>query len=137
MYFLSFTHFIVMWRTWQHVKHNSKDIVKMISIFWPLHHNGGLLWTKKTSQIIWDKWLGHPHSRIMQNIMNQWHLPMSLTPKNYICDPYCLYKSHKSPFLNSLKYSCKPIEIIHFDVLGMPCIYLTIVLYSMYSCQKT
>ena len=47
---------------------------------------------------IWHNRLGHPHFRILQNILKIFELPLTHKLSHYVCDACCSSKSHKQPF---------------------------------------
>ena len=66
----------------------------------------------------WHNRLGHPHFRILQNILKIFELPLTHKLSHYVCDACCSSKSHKQPFLIPLCKSTRPLELVHSDVWG-------------------
>ena len=73
---------------------------------------------EKASPATWHHRLGHPHFRVLQNILNKFGLPTTHKLKHYHCDACQSSKSHKLPFSISVHKSTKPLELIHSDVWG-------------------
>ena len=66
----------------------------------------------------WHNRLGHPHFRILHNVLKNFELPLTHQLSHYVCDACCSSKSHKQPFNIFVHKSTIPLELIHYDVWG-------------------
>ena len=73
---------------------------------------------EKASPDTWHNRLGHPHFRVLQNILNKYGLPITHKISQLHCEACRTSKSHKLPFSISVHKSIKPLELIHSDVWG-------------------
>ena len=73
---------------------------------------------EKASPETWHNRLGHPHFRVLQNILNKYGLPLTHKISHLHCEACRTSKSHKLPFNISVHKSTKPLELIHSDVWG-------------------
>ena len=73
---------------------------------------------EKASPNTWHHRLGHPHFRVLQNILNKYGLLITHKMSHLYCDACKTSKSHKLPFAISIHKSSKPLELIHSNVWG-------------------
>ena len=73
---------------------------------------------EKASPETWHNRLGHPHFRVLQNILNKYGLTLTHKISHLHCEACRTSKSHKLPFNISVHKSTKPLELIHSDVWG-------------------
>jgi hypothetical protein len=74
------------------------------------------------AKVSFDRWhhrLGHPATLIMEKVIRQFNLPISLdSNKDSVCDACQKAKSHQLPFPNSSTISQHPLELVYSDVWG-------------------
>lgn len=74
------------------------------------------------AKVSFDRWhhrLGHPATPIVEKVIRQFNLPVSLdSNKHSVCDACQKAKSHQLPFPNSSTVSQHPLELVYSDVWG-------------------
>jgi hypothetical protein len=73
----------------------------------------------KPSASKWHSRLGHPSSRIVQQIISKHQLPCSnKSSSESICDSCQKAKSHQLPYVRSTSVSTAPLQLVFSDVWG-------------------
>lgn len=62
--------------------------------------------------------LGHPSSRVFDNIAKDCKLSFKENGRLFVCEACQLGKSHALPFKHSESHASKPFDLIHTDVWG-------------------
>jgi hypothetical protein len=76
----------------------------------------------KTSFSTWHRRLGHPHSRIFQQIISSNQLPVTTSKISKVCIDCQLAKSRQLPFPKSHTVTQSPLELVHSDIWTSPVI---------------
>ncbi|CAA7050341.1 unnamed protein product [Microthlaspi erraticum] len=76
--------------------------------------------TPKTDLSSWHSRLGHPSPLILQTLVAQFHLPLSLLQKQFACSDCLINKTHKLPFSTNTITSNHPLEYLYSDVWSSP-----------------
>jgi len=98
---------------------------------YPLRFGGKLLKSNKTftallgiktTSLMWHFRLGHPSLEIVNRVVKDKHLPVSVFDfhNTAACNSCQLGKSKKQPFHNSTRVSLHPLDLIHSDVWTSP-----------------
>jgi hypothetical protein len=95
-----------------HLKNFSKNKLQRLTAFIGV----------QTSPSIWHKRLGHPHSKVLQKIINSNHLPVTHSKvDSTVCIDCQLAKSRQLPFPKSQTVTHSPLELVHSDIWTSPC----------------
>jgi hypothetical protein len=73
---------------------------------------------EKTSLDGWHKWLGHPSSKIVHNVVRQFSLPFTTTQNSFLCPSCSINKAHQQPFRSTSLSSTAPLNLNYTDVWG-------------------
>jgi len=73
---------------------------------------------EQTSIDGWHKRLGHPSLKIVQNLVNNFSLPIVPNKFSSLCSSCSINKAHQQPFHVTSFQSHAPLEIIYTDVWG-------------------
>jgi histone deacetylase 1/2 len=73
----------------------------------------------KPSTSLWHHRLGHPSSRVVQQVLDRHKLPfIHDSNKDHVCDACQQGKSHQLPYPKSVSVSKGPLDLIFSDVWG-------------------
>lgn len=93
--------------------------------------------TTKPNYYRWHQRLGHPHFRVLQDILERHSLPCLGNPNFQFCNSFNCNKSRRLPFGHISLKSSHPLEIIFVDVWGPSPILLLIRSYITLSLSIT
>jgi transposase InsO family protein len=94
-----------------HLKNFSKNKLQRLTAFLGV----------QTSPSIWHKHLGHPHSKVLQKIINSNQLPMTHSKADStVCIDCQLAKSQQLPFSKSQTVTHSPLKLVHSDIWTSP-----------------
>ena len=96
------------------IKEEHKDCLYLLHFLQNLSSYIG----EKASPDTWHNRIGHPHFRVLQNILNKYGLLVTHKISHLHCEGCRTSKSHKLPFSIYVHKSIKPLELIHSDVWG-------------------
>jgi hypothetical protein len=76
----------------------------------------------RTTSLMWHFRLGHPSLDIVNRVVKDKHLPVSVFDFNNTsaCNSCQLGKSKRQPFNNSTRISLQPLDLIHSDIWTSP-----------------
>jgi hypothetical protein len=71
----------------------------------------------RTTDLVWHQRLGHPSLTVIQYLLQKQQLPLAGSlDKTRVCEACQLGKSKQLPFVDSIRCTPKPLELIHSDV---------------------